>query len=322
MLKGILVVATLSVASGSVLSIGPRLDPLAGPLITREENENISKLAIQKWVEGGKKFHFNTNFAGENYCGDAMMHVTRQFLVPWSSKIPPEMKDSAGVPLTETYVSFSCDKDLRAAIILDLKNQELLNREAENQKELKKKEQWKAEIAAMELEADEIAIKVEGGNRNASTLCRRKAADGYGDQVFANICNSKVNVAAAKALRAKKLQPFNCQQWSIANTREGETVANAMRVSLNTTGQTGMFSGQILQLNGGTLVIYDSASRLNAIINTDKKTIFYSDSELSIGRGGFGFGIQTGSRQVSLASGQASTISVITAKCIEGMPNY
>lgn len=182
--------------------------------------------------------------------------------------------------------------------------------------------QWKAKEAAQGVEADAIALKVENGDRRASDLCHRKAADGYGDVGFANICINKVDVAYIKALRTKKFEPENCRQWGYANTRDGAIIPSIIRVSIDSGSHLGAFSGEITQIDGKTIVIYDKASRLNAVIILDNKTKIYDSNMVSVGLAATGIGIQTGSRQVKLATGQGSTVAVISAKCVEGKPNY
>jgi hypothetical protein len=181
------------------------------------------------------------------------------------------------------------------------------------------KRQHKIEL---ETEASAIAVRVENGEQGLGSLCERKDGNQIPDNEFYGICVKKFNAAYIKALRTKKSLPKNCEQWGMANTQDGSIIPSVIRVSLNSTGQLGEFSGEISQINGSSLVVYDKASRLNAIINTDKNTKFFSDPMIAMGLIGSGIGIQTGTRQVKLASGQASTISVITAKCLEGKPNY
>ncbi|MBC7618171.1 MAG: hypothetical protein H7293_04135, partial [Candidatus Saccharibacteria bacterium] len=83
-------------------------------------------------------------------------------------------------------------------------------------------------------------------------------------------------------------------------------------------GKFGTFKGEVTQINGKTLTLYDPAARSNAIVLVDSKTQIFNSGGVAVGVVVNGAGVQTGTHQVKLTSGQASTIASITARCIQG----
>lgn len=186
------------------------------------------------------------------------------------------------------------------------------SRQQEEARNAQQRTDDRKEHQAMIDESTAIAARVEAGDATASNLCQ-----GRGER-FHNICMPLSNAAFIRALRAKKIQPTSCQHHFLANTKEGYGSPIAMRVSIDSEGKFGTFQGSVTQLNGKTLSINDRTNGSNAIVLIDSKTQIFKGDKVAVGLVVGGSGIQTGARQITLTSGQASTIAVIVAKCIQG----
>ncbi|MDQ0590999.1 hypothetical protein [Variovorax paradoxus] len=178
-----------------------------------------------------------------------------------------------------------------------------------------------AKKAADNKAVDAIVARAASGDANAIGECKLEPAkEGWRSQRdlgAADACEKRVTEAREGSLRTKTVNPQNCREWGVANGYDKSTL-DASAISLRRSSDIGAFGGKITQMDGETLVIYNPITGSNSIVNATGSKVFGGDN-IVVGSVVAGYGIQTGSVQGRLVSGQASTFAKITSKCIGGI---
>lgn len=253
-----------------------------------EQADAMNQAALETWSADGRDYH-----RIRQHCERATLNAADRF-----------MSKNA------------CSRYLANEFRADDKSRQIAQREASDKRLEDINKRKDSEFMARRTESEAIAVKIEAGDRSAYDLCLREESGKQRDGDFYRTCIPIAERALAKALRAKKFLPENCRMWDIANSRDGESTHSAMRVSMGSDGKNGFFNGEVTQINGKTITVFNRASQLNAIVVLDNKTQVFNGQMVAIGLPVYGIGIQTEARQVTLANLQASTIPVIAAKCV------
>ncbi len=118
-------------------------------------------------------------------------------------------------------------------------------------------------------------------------------------------------------LRSGALRPTGCLEFADQmNAIDAIFKVDAMRVSIESKKTFGIFYGVIQSITSKELFIRSDKTRMNAYIKTSDWSKVFEPSNIYVGANVYGFGEQTGSRQVILTNGSQSTVAVIHAKCI------
>jgi hypothetical protein len=88
-----------------------------------------------------------------------------------------------------------------------------------------------------------------------------------------------------------------------------------MLVSLDAPKAPGIFLGEVTQIEGRKIAIYDAKTRRNAIVSIDGAKVF-NGGQIAVGTVVVGYGKFTGSVQGRLVSGAPTTIATIAAECV------
>lgn len=143
---------------------------------------------------------------------------------------------------------------------------------------------------------DQFALMKNCANADRTSECERAAFN-----------------ARAEAVKAKQVQPANCTEYG-AYTGFNNNLIDPMAASLDRSKTPGPFWGEIQQIDGRKLVIFNPQTRMNAIVDVSKAQIF-SGHAIRVGQRVNGFGVQTGQTQGRRANGAATTIALVAASC-------
>jgi len=263
-------------------------DPFGRPFLSTDDVRIINKKAFESWIAAGRDHH-----NGNKHCEMAAENLT-------GIKYRPQ----------------PCLEFLHKAVSADVEKK----RASANAAFTKEREDQginrAAAQASMREQSEAIARRIEAGDASAWRNCSKEPSGSDTSVEFYNTCVPIAEPAFIRALRDKKFPPDNCRKWGLANTHEGKTLSNAMRVSIGSDGKLGSFSGEVTQIYGKTLALYNRDTSSNAIVVVDGKTQVFNGDRVAVGLAIYGVGIQTSTRQVKLASGLASSVAVISAKCI------
>lgn len=168
---------------------------------------------------------------------------------------------------------------------------------------------------------DAIVARAAAGDAGAISDCQwEPSKDGQRSEResgAANACGKRVMESRDSGLRSKTITPASCRDWGVANGYD-KSKLDASAVSLQRSSDVGVFGGQVTQIDGENIVVYNPISRSNSIINVSGSKVFGGGS-IIVGSGIAGYGVQTGSSQGRLVSGQGSTFAKISSKCIGGI---
>jgi len=112
--------------------------------------------------------------------------------------------------------------------------------------------------------------------------------------------------------------PKNCHEWAITKGEIWEKADVNMRVNpLGIQTSPVGFIGSIEDGSDGKLLIYSSSSKANALVRVTPTTFVIDASNFKIGGDARGYGNQVDKAEITLVSGQGTTIPIIDAACIE-----
>ena len=267
--------------------------PLSGlPLFFESEIEEINSKALATRASGSVNYQDNLNA-----CWAAAKEVT-------------------GLDFRVSGAPEFCLRRLSIETQSDVKKRDAARSAAFLQEREDKEKDRVASYSSMREQSEAIAKRIENGDASAWGNCSKETSGKDTTVEFYNTCIPIAQPALIRALRAKKFPPDNCRKWALANTVEGTALPSVMRVSIASDAKLGTFSGEVVQIDGKTLTVYDRNTRSNAIAVVDGKTQIFNGDQVAVGLTIYGVGVQTATRQVTLASGQASSVAVISAKCI------
>lgn len=120
--------------------------------------------------------------------------------------------------------------------------------------------------------------------------------------------------ARMEALKERRVQPTTCREFGFYNGHYANG-ANPMAISLEPAKAPGLFNGKVTQIDGRNVVIYNAATRQNAVVNVSASKIFPA-SAIAVGSEVLGYGVQTGTRKGKTVAGAITNIAEISANCI------
>lgn len=293
LLKGIVSVPGEGSADSKNSHQGRKKDPLSGnPIFYEGDIEPINSKALAIRPPGSVKYEDNLNA-----CWAAAKEVT-------------------GLNFRASGAPEFCLRRLSAETKSDIEKKQAASAAAFIKEREDRETNRVAAQVSMREQSEAIARRIEAGDASAWRNCSVDPSGSHTSVEFYNTCVPIAEPAFIRALRAKRFPPDNCRKWGLANTHEGETLSSAMRVSIGSDGKLGSFSGEVTQIDGKTIALYNRDTRSNAIAVIDGKTQVFNGDQVAVGLAVYGVGIQTSTRQVKLASGLASSVAVISAKCI------
>lgn len=141
-------------------------------------------------------------------------------------------------------------------------------------------------------------------------------AKAVGDQ-GALKCGSDLDQRYRGAVSAKGFKVVTCGQWAIRDGAKWSGAKDGMRANaLSISTNPATFDGTIDAADRGVIVVRNFSAD-NAYVYVDDNVPRFGAEEIKIGSKVYGFGYQTGTRQVTLNDGSATTIPVLAAHCIE-----
>jgi hypothetical protein len=155
---------------------------------------------------------------------------------------------------------------------------------------------------------------VNGGNRAGVNKCYNRPGFNDEDQ---RRCVKVTEEALNAGIKSGSIKPADCFEWAIRNPGYGTADSDtAMRVRLSSNDSHGWFRGTVQDIDGNVLSIYFKQIQATALLNTNKGSAIIDGGQIAIGSQVFGFGVQSGTKRVTFASGERTTIPVISVHCI------
>lgn len=127
-------------------------------------------------------------------------------------------------------------------------------------------------------------------------------------------CVDSAFFARAAELKAQRVQPRGCREYGFFHGYFMNG-ANPMAASLEPSKQPGLFQGEVQQIEGQRLAIFNRTTQQIAVVSVSRSQKF-EGSRLAVGSQIVGYGVQTGTSQGKRATGAGTTISQIEASCV------
>lgn len=176
--------------------------------------------------------------------------------------------------------------------------------------------------ASAQADDAEALAKVQAAELAQQTISAAYVATGDSDalrsscykQDKAPACFDSAFFARVNALKAKKVSPKTCREFGFANEYFGNG-SMPMSVGLAPSKLIGLFQGEVTEIEGQSLVIYNSNTRQNAVVNISKSMVIAAET-IVVGSSVLGYGVQTGVSKGRTANGSPVSIALISANCL------
>jgi hypothetical protein len=157
------------------------------------------------------------------------------------------------------------------------------------------------------------------GKRFKAEECGVNSGELKSNDDFEKVCKNEVELLTSEGLKSKTLKPKNCTEWAKSIGLDGryETIMfGPMTVSIRSKGVFGYFGGNVRSISESELTIHNKQNNNNAYVIVEKNSVIFNEKLIAVGMNVSGYGTQSATSQVRLAGGEATTVAVVKAKCI------
>ncbi len=134
----------------------------------------------------------------------------------------------------------------------------------------------------------------------------------YG-QTAVTTCLDEAFLARVAALKAKTAKPRTCREYGFAN----ELFMNGsepLRVSLTANPAVGFFQGEVIEIDGKAIAIFNGVTQQNGVVLADKAMLY--GANISVGSTLIGYGTQVRVSKAKTVAGVTTNIAIINAVCL------